>query len=337
MGFRVPGSLVRLAALNLNHLVALDALLQERSVSQAATTMGVTQSAMSHTLRSLREMLGDPLLVRVGNDMLLTPFAEQTRAKLRRALGDLEAVVSGRAAFEPSTITDTFTIATHDGTAAVFSAPLVREMIEGAPLATLRIQPVAQDKVHEQLASGQVDVLVIPPVFKLEEGLSIEKLPPANMAVLCRTGHPRVRAKLTLAQYCALPHAMGSMTGEGPSFIDHLLAEHGRSRQVQVRTPYLMSLAEIVSSTDLLTTLPTPIAEFLSALWPLEMHPVPLKFEPGFLLMCWHPRFEADPAHVFFRGVVRTAILSVLRDGEASFGHSKAMRRGLLRRSKKNR
>ena len=85
---------MQLASLNLNHLVALDALFAERHVGRAAARMGVTQSAMSHTLRSLRELMSDPLLVRVGNAMVLTPAAEEAQVKLSRGLRDLESVVS---------------------------------------------------------------------------------------------------------------------------------------------------------------------------------------------------------------------------------------------------
>ena len=105
---------LRLSTLNLNQLVALDALIVERHVGRAAQRMGVTQSAMSHTLRGLRTLLDDPLLVRVGNEMLPTPFAQQAAPRLRAGLGELEAVVSGRAAFDPSETSDTFTVALQD-------------------------------------------------------------------------------------------------------------------------------------------------------------------------------------------------------------------------------
>ena len=85
-----------LAGLNLNLLVALDALLQERHVGRAARRVGVTQSAMSHTLRQLRTLLDDPVLVRSGNEMLPTPYAEQLHPRLVAGLGELNAVVSGR-------------------------------------------------------------------------------------------------------------------------------------------------------------------------------------------------------------------------------------------------
>lgn len=169
-------SWVSLAAVNLNHLVALDALLAERSVGRAAARLGITQSAMSHTLRSLRELTGDPLLVRTRNAMMLTPFAEQAKGRLQRGLSDLESVVSGRAAFDPSTIGDMFTLATHDGVAAMLAAPLRAELKRRAPSAKLRIQPAESSALTSSLESGDVDVLALPPVLDLD-GLEHEQMP----------------------------------------------------------------------------------------------------------------------------------------------------------------
>lgn len=299
-----------LAAVNLNHLVALDALFRERSVGRAATRMGVTQSAMSHTLRSLRELTGDPLLVRVGNEMVLTPYAERVSEKLSRGLGDLEAVVSGRAGFDPSTITDTFTLATHDGTAAITSAPALAALRRRAPHAKFRIQPVTADLV-EQLADGRVDLAMVPPVLSLE-GVQTEDLPGSgteldSMSVVYRKGHPGVGKKLTLARYCKLQHMMASLSGEGPSFIDHMLAQQGRSREVVVRVPYLLSIAEMLVNSDLVATTITALARFFCERWPLEMQPLPMEFAGGRMMLAWHPRFEADPSHLFFREVMREA------------------------------
>jgi DNA-binding transcriptional LysR family regulator len=96
----------------------------------------------------------------------------------------------------------------------------------------------------------------------------------------------------------------------------------------------LLSLAEIVSVTDYLATLPALIAEFFCELWPLKRYPLPLDFDPGPLLMCWHPRFDADPAHLFFRDVLRSTLASLVADGEVSFGHSAAIRRARRHRGK---
>jgi DNA-binding transcriptional LysR family regulator len=318
---------VSLAGLNLNHLVALEVLLNEAHVGRAAAAMGVTQSAMSHTLRSLRELLDDPLLVRQGNRMVMTPFAEQARGRLQRGLSELEAVVSGRAAFDPTTITDTFTLGSQDGPAAGFAGPLWAALQRQAPKAQFRIQPIEPDAILEQLGHGGVDVAFVSPLVSLE-GLSFTPLAGTAYAVACRQGHPHfVDKRMTLAAYCKVEHAVLSITGEGPSFVDHLLAKKGRERRVRVRVPYLMALAEVVATSDLVTALPEVVVDFLCELWPLEKKrfPLPLDPLPGFL--AWHPRYDADPARTFFRELVAEVARASVSDGRPSFKHAATRRR----------
>lgn len=302
---------MRLAGVNLNHLVALDALLAERSVGKAAARLGVTQSAMSHTLRSLRELTGDALLVRSGNSMVPTPFAEQAKERLQRGLSELESVVSGRAAFDPRTITGTFTLATFDGIAALLAAPLRTVLHERAPNAILRIQAIEAESMPRRLESGDIDLVALPPVMNFQ-GLCAQEIEHTSgrlsqFSVVCRRDHPEIERRLTLAQYCAIPHAMSTLSGRGPSFIDHQLAERGRSRRVGFQAPYLVALVEVVSTSELLLTLPTALAAFFCARWPLQMFPFPLDFEGSNLVLWWHPRFTDEPAHVFFRQVVQDA------------------------------
>jgi DNA-binding transcriptional LysR family regulator len=306
---------MRLAAFNLNHLVALDALLVERHVGRAAAKLGVTQSAMSHTLRTLRDAMGDPLLVRVGNTMVLTPYAEQARERLQRGLVELESVVSGRAAFDPAEITDTFTLTTIDGVAALLAAPLHRVLRERAPKASLRIRALDPDSLSAQLERGDTDVALLPPMLDLS-GLDHEPIASApefeRSSVLCRADHPDVGDRITLARYCRLEHAVLTITGDGPSFIDHVLAQRNRARTVRVRTPYLFALADILACSDLINTAVAPLADMMCQRWPLKAVPLPLPIDPVPLLWCWHPRFAADPAHRFFREVLRAAARATL-------------------------
>ena len=299
-----------LASVNLNHLLALDALLRERNVGRAAARMGVTQSAMSHTLRGLRELLDDPLLVRVGNAMVLTPFAEQTQHRLRSGLTDLQTVVSGRAGFDPSTVTDTFTFATLDPVAAILAGPVFRELDARAPRAKLRLRTVEPARLREQLIEGEIDVAFIPPFIPFD-GLRSEMGPGEKLSylVVCRQDHPQVGKRLTVPQYCKLEHVMLSFSGSGPGPIDQVLAAHERSRVVRVRTQSLVSVAELVASTDLVATTVRGIAEFMCALWPLRAVTSPVKMPPadGAMFFCWHPRFEAEPAHAFFLDILRRA------------------------------
>ena len=298
--------LTDLAALNLNQLVALEAPLTECNVRRAATRMGVTQSAMSHTLRGLRELLGDPLLVRVGNTMVPTPHAEQITGSLRRGLTELESVVRGRAAFDPGQVRDEFTLACHDGIAGSFTAPLYRGLRAHAPHARLRIAPFDAQALGEQMLVGDVDTAIVPTELEFD-GLVYEPgASTAHVAVMSKR-HPRVRKRLSLAAYCETPHAMVTITGQGPGLVDQLLAPLGRTRTVAVRVPYLYALPELLASSVLIATLPIPVAAILCARWPLKALPLPVSNPRLPVLLCWHERTAADPAAQFFRERVREA------------------------------
>lgn len=306
---------MNLASVNLNQLVGLEALLRERHVGRAAQRMGVTQSAMSHTLRSLRELTGDPLLVRVGNHMVLTPFAEDALERLRRGLGELEAVVSGRAAFDPATIEDTFTLAAPDGVAAIIAGTLHAELGRRAPAARLRIQPVELDELLLRLGDGAVDAALIPPLFS-DGPLQQKVLGTASVSVVCRRDHPVIHKRLSLAQYCKVPHAALSLTGDGPSYIDEILAERDLSRDIRFRVPYLVAFIEVIAGSDLVGTVPDGLAEFYCEGWPVKSFPFPLGVELAPLVLCWHPRLDDDAANAFFREVIEQAAKLASRTGD---------------------
>lgn len=295
-----------LAGLNLNHLVALDALLAERNVRLAALRMGVTQSAMSHTLRALRELLGDPLLVRIGNAMVPTEHAEQLAGSLRRGLDELETVVRGRAAFSPGSIRDEFTLATHDGIGTPLVAPLLRALHAHAPHARLKVTPVEAARLHGQLATGEVDAALVPPLLNLG-GLHTEPMLPSTLVALVRKGHPRIRKRLTLGAFCDTPHALYTLGSDGPGVIDRLLEPLGRTRHVAVKVPYLFALPELIATTDLIAAVAEPVAQSLCDSRPLRTLPLPFEVPPIPMMLCWHERFEADAAARFFREQVRTA------------------------------
>jgi DNA-binding transcriptional LysR family regulator len=139
------------------------------------------------------------------------------------------------------------------------------------------------------------------------------------MSVVCRRDHPLIDQELSAATYAGVPHAMLSLGGEGPSFVDKILEKQGLSREVQVRVPYLLALAELVSSSDLVATVIDAIADFYCRLWPVKRFDFPFSLPPAPLMLCRHPRFDADPAANFFRGVLREVIELSSEGGEPRF------------------
>lgn len=300
-----------LARLNLNALVALDLLLEERHVTRAASRAGVSQSAMSHQLAQLRAQLDDPLLVRVGSGLVPTPFAEALTPRLRRALVDLEEAVRRPAVLDPATLRRAFVVATTDAFVPTFLDRLVARLSREAPGVDLSVVPYDQARV-EPLAHGEVD-LVFAPLFDALVGCRSVRVFDESFAVLVRQGHPDVDGAIDLDTYVRLPHVLFSPQGEGPGIVDRVLADRGLSRRVAVRLRYLLAAPALVAASDLVCTLPASAAARLAEHAPLQVLPPPLPL-PGFAMhLVWHERVHADPAHAWFRDRVRASCVPDVR------------------------
>lgn len=285
--------------LNLNQMAALDALLTERNVRRAAMRFGVSQSAMSHTLASLRTTMGDPLLVRSGNAMIPTPRAEAIQAPLHRALADLRAAVQARPGFTPQDSKRRFVIACSDAVAVTLIPALAKRLAKAAPSVELELRAAVRHNAGGLLESGEVDVL-ISPMRPSAPGVKARRLYGAGWQVVCRRRHPKVRSPLDLDTFCALAHAVVG-TGRGPSLVDHALEASGRARNVTLVIPYFMAASAIVECTDHLITLPDGLADQLVRGRRLQRHPLPLDLAAARVFMSWHERFDDEPGAKWLR------------------------------------
>ena len=181
-----------LSSINVNLLVALDALLQTQSVTLAAKQISVTPSAMSHSLAELRELLGDPLLVRVGRDMALSPRAEALALPLRRALFDLERVVHDRGPFEPATTERRFVMAAPDFLSVLLLPKVLEALARDAPKITVEIVPTERRDNAWRLESGEID-FALGAVVDDAPGIRRMDLCTEGFACAVRDGHPTIR------------------------------------------------------------------------------------------------------------------------------------------------
>ncbi|HWO20844.1 MAG TPA: LysR family transcriptional regulator [Kofleriaceae bacterium] len=290
--------------LPLSQMTALDALLQERNVRRAAERSGVTQSAMSHALRQLREALGDPLLLRSGNAMLLTPRAEAIRAPLHHALAQVRAAVAARPGFDAKTSTRRFSIACSDAVAVTLIPRLARDLWRAAPGVGLELRPLGLERVPELLEAGELDLLVTP-VRPAAPGLKAQALYRADWRVVCNRSLTRGGAPLDLDRYCALPHAI--IGAQGPGVVDEALAKLGRTRRVTLVIPYFMAASAILEATDHLVTLPDGLAEQIVRGRRLVRFEPPLRLPTGRVFAVWHERFDHEPGARWLRERVLSA------------------------------
>jgi DNA-binding transcriptional LysR family regulator len=297
---------MHLPALDLNLLVALDALLLERNVTRAAERIGITQSAMSHSLSRLRGLTGDPLLVRGAGGMVATPRGEALAPPVRQALELVASALRPPEAFDPRSAKLRMRIATSDYGELILLPALVRRLEEEAPGVELRLVPHGEEAATP-LAAGVAD-LVIAPVGRSEEVPQVfaRKLFDETFVSVVRRGHPLADKKLTLARFAAASHALISPRGKEGSFVDDALARLGLSRRVAVTVPHFLVAPHIVATTDLVLTLAARVATMLADPLKLVVLTPPRELElAGFRMsLLWHERTQSDPAHRWLRDLL---------------------------------
>ncbi|MDE1184815.1 LysR family transcriptional regulator [Paraburkholderia sp.] len=300
---------------DLNLLIALDTLLADGSVAGAARRLGLSASAMSRTLTRLRAATGDPLLVRAGRNMVLTPYAEAIRERTHTAVHDARAVLrpSGTEPDFP-TLRRSFTIRANDGFVEAFGASLIAAATEVAPHVRLRFAPKLE-KTATHLRDGSAD---------LEIGVASEMGPEVRLQLLfrdrfvgvVRKGHPLERdGAVTAERYVAFGHVVASRRERASGPVDEALAASGLERTIVAVVPGFPAALAIARASDLIALVPasflglhaTPQAD--DACVTTFAFELPVATAQISVSQMWHPRLEVDPVHRWLRQLV----LSVCR------------------------
>jgi DNA-binding transcriptional LysR family regulator len=291
-----------LQKLDLNLLTVLDTLLEERSVGRTAARLYLTQPAVSNALARLREMLGDPLLVKAGGGMEPTERALALIAPVREALASIETAVRSARAFDPSTTQAEIRIAMGDYAAEIFLPRMVNRFARRAPglvvaARYVRLMPVevplACSDNHLVVARGPAQGETLRSMFLLREPFKL----------VARPDHPGIKGKLTLDEYCNLPHAVSHLiTTDARTPLDDLLAAMGKARRVAVKVGMPMPIVN--AETDFVATQPETMARALAAQRGLSVHDLPFDMPPGELHLLWHRKYETSSLHEWVRNEI---------------------------------
>lgn len=303
-----------LRQVDLNLLVACAALLREVSVTRAAAELHVTQPAMSQTLRRLRELFGDPLLVRQGGAMVLTPLAGELAAPLERVLADARAVIERRARFDPAHSRRTFVVATTDFVDAELLPQVWTRLAKEAPQVNLELRPIDVSRYEIDLERGEHDAAVT--LLEPRPGVASEPLFRERFASLARRGHPLFEGKLTAQRFCSHPHALMSPRGSGPGQVERALDRLGLTRRVALRAATFGVIPPLLSASDLIMTLPSRLASSYAAAHGLRQFKPPLDLLEWQVSVAWHLRNQNDAATLWLRSVLRQAARAI--DGRRS-------------------
>jgi len=290
----------QLSAIDLNLLVALEALLEESGVSRAATRVGLSQSAMSHALARLRAIFEDQLLVRTGGAMQPTARAEAIRVPLRECLEQMRRIVFKGLRFDPSTSTRRFCIACEDYFSGVLLASFMASVRAEAPGVDIELVRSGIDPIR-QLRHNEADLLI--GVFEPQPGMCREILFEDGLACLLRRDHPTIGRRLGLKAYAATPHIMVSVGERRPTGVDRLLATHGLRRRIALRVDNFLAAPIAVAASDLLFTCPARLATSHAVHGVRTLRP-PIELGLFEYSMLWPQWREEDPAHRWLRTVL---------------------------------
>lgn len=286
-----------LAGLDLNRLVVLAILLEERSVSRAARRLGRTQSALSHSLAGLRENLKDDLLVRAGPALVPTPFAAALFEELRPVLESLGALTQ-REGFDPRTATRTFRVGWSDYLQLVVGRPWLAAVRAAAPGIDIETYPSAAAGPYPQLADGSLDLSF--DVGLADFGSLRSRLLFQDEFVTFVGAQVGGAGPLTLEDFVATPHVLVAPRGDPSGPVDRALAAMGMRRRVAIRLAHFIGVVEIVRDSQLITTLPRRLLQAMGA--PEDrIHAAPLQLPPLRVRVVWHPRTQRDAGIAWLR------------------------------------
>jgi DNA-binding transcriptional LysR family regulator len=293
-------------------LLHLDALLQEGSVTGAARRVGLSTPAMSHALSRIREQLGDPILVRAGRGMRLTPRGLALKAQVHSVVTEARAALAPARPFVPQELTQNFVVHATDYVLTVLGLSVDRILHREAPGVCVRFVPNTQDDaVHLRDGASELAVGIygdLPPEMRSRQLLT------DRFVCVVRADHPTVGKRLSLEQFVQLPHIQIAPRGKPGGYIDDLLQGMGQARVVARAVPYFVTALQLAAQTDYVLTVSERIASKLAPSLGLRILPAPLVLRPYALSLVWHPRFDGDAAHRFLREVFVRAAAEVAKD-----------------------
>ena len=298
----------KLANLDLNLLVSLDALLQERSVSRAALRLGLSQPSLSAALARLRRHFRDDLLDRVGNHYELTPLAAQLAEQTTSALAAVARVFASEPDFDPATAEREFTVRISDYAITVLG-PLLAALLQRAPHVRLRLHQVPTPVVDVPQALRDVDAMVLPHGYLSD--LPSQQLFTDQWVCVVAADHPGIGDKLTLTDLEELPmvvahHEPASYTPAGKQ-----LSMLGVQPRVQLVAETFLALPFLVAAGNGVALIQERLARQLSPVVPIRVLPCPFDVAPLMEALWWHPMYSRDPGHRWLRELFREAARSV--------------------------
>ncbi|OGA29890.1 MAG: LysR family transcriptional regulator [Betaproteobacteria bacterium RIFCSPLOWO2_02_FULL_65_24] len=293
---------MELKDVDLNLLVTFQQLFQERRVSAAAASLGLSQPAVSNALKRLRLLLGDELFVRSSRGMIPTPFAERLAGPTAQVLDTVYHLLNRQTSFEAQTSTRNFTVALADIGEVHFLPPLMEVLGRTAPRVTIGTVPNTAPTLREDMAAGKVD-LAVGSLLGLKADFFQRRLFRERYVCMFRPGHPLDKAKVSAAEFAAAEHVVVMAPGTGHQKMNEILDRAGARGKIALRVPRLVAVADIVCTRDLLATVPEEFAQRGAAFFGLKYVAHPMKLPEIEINLYWHASYHRDAANQWLRAL----------------------------------
>lgn len=306
---------MQLNRFDLNLLIALDVLLREKNVTRAAERVHLSQPAMSAALHKLREYFDDPLLIRVGREMELTPRGLSLMEPVREALLKIQATLGTQPSFTPGTAQREFTVIVSEEAVPGFLPAILRRVAAEAPGIRCRIELISQTALT-RLEYGEADLCLCLDHLRLYDvreyppSLRIVRLRPVRWICAVDRNHPTIGDTMSAEQYRALPHVFGRPSGYAASADELVRRLFNIDLAVHLTVPSLLHLPYVLEGTSYVATLPERVAQMAAAGANIKTFPFPFPVPEQHEILLWHKRHEPDPAHAWLRDL----IVSLARD-----------------------
>lgn len=296
-----------LTRVDLNLLVAFDALMAERNVTRAAERLNVGQSAMSATLGRIRKLFGDPILVRQGRHLAPTPIAEDLAGPVRAALAELQVLLEPHSrSFDPANDSRSFKIMASDYVTLVFLHEMLVRLTHEAPKVRLHLEPLSLDFTGK-LQDNEVDLLIVPAGVNSRYA----KYPHSALFTdryVCAVAvdNPDVGEQINLTEFSELPY-VATLVGGRPSLAEEQLNSLGIPRNSELTTS--MTLAPfLLRGTKLMTLIHEKLGRLVADEVELRLLEAPMELAPVEEQMVWNERHDADPAHQWLRATLLSLV-----------------------------
>lgn len=297
-----------LRKLDLNLLIALDVLIAEASVTKAAERLNMSQSAMSYSLKKLRTILNDDLLIRTSRNMEVTPYAREISDRVSQILREIQATLLAKDDFDPATTQETFKIAMSDYVEATIGVNLLQQIASQSSGIRIRVNNLEKATVMEDLDANRLDLAINPGLslksWHIKENLYREEF-------VCVFRGDEAINEISLADYLERSHILVSMKDDFHGEGDRILELQQQSRRIIWSTAHFMAVPFLLNNSDCMALLPQRMAQQCAEAMNFKILPPPIPLKGFTVSMVWHQRNTNNLSHQWLRQQIIEAVRDI--------------------------